>query len=493
MVLSRVQSAYLDSTSSFPTSSYASFIKYISDIDIQTSDEFWRTRLAGASPLQFPQKSTHSDANLTRENQVLNHRITVSDVNRMEVTIPTIIRAAWSLIVATYSGSNDVIFGETLAGRDIPVAGIADIIGPIFTTVPTRIQIDRKSTIGDFLNGIHQMATEIIPYQHAGLQRIKRLDSDTELACDFQNLLVIQTAEEETEDEFWKMENSGVADNFFTYPLVLEVKSSVDSSKIDILAHFDAQIISNWQVQRLIFQFDAVLRQLLFAQQSGATERVGDVQIFSPEDKHLLQECNTKTPILLNSTIHEEFQKIVLARPLAPALCSWDGEFSYKEVYENSTRLAHHLVSLGVGPNIFVPICMDKSAWAIISMLAIMIANGAYSPLDPAAPIARHQEMIEDLDAKIVLCMPKYAASYQSIVNRVVSVDESFVHGLPAAGGYPSRHATGDSSAYAIFTSGYVFVGFLRVALNTNIFIGAQANLKGASFNIVQFVLAPSL
>ena len=457
MVLSRVQSAYLDSTSSFPTSSYASFIKYIMDVDIQTSDEFWRTRLAGAAPLQFPQKATHSDSNIVRDSQVLHHNLAVSDASRMEVTIPTIIRAAWSLIVATYSGSNDVIFGETLAGRDIPVAGITDIIGPIFTTVPTRIQIDRDAAISHFLNGVHEMATEIIPFQHAGLQRIKRLDSDTELACDFQNLLVIQTAEEETEDEFWKMENNGVADNFFTYPLVLEVKSSVDFSKIDILAHFDAQVIPKWRVQRLLFQFDAVLRQLVFAQQSGASEKVGDIQIFSPEDKQLLQECNGKTPIFLDSTIHEEFEKIVVTQPHAPALCSWDGNFSYREVHENATRLAHHLISLGVGPDTFVPICMDKSAWATISMLAIMIANGAYSPLDPAAPLARHHEMIRDLDASIVLCMPKYAERYHDVVEDVVSIDDAFVHGLPEARDNPPRLATGNSPAYAIFTSGYAY------------------------------------
>ena len=455
MVLSRVQSAYLDSTSSFPTTSYASFIKYVSDVDIHTSDEFWRTRLAGASPLQFPQKATNSDPNSMRNNQVINHNIAISNTTSMEVTLPTIIRAAWSLIVATYSGSNDVVFGETLAGRDIPVNGIADVIGPIFTTVPTRVIVDREANIGHFLNGIHGMATEIIPYQHAGLQRIKRLDSDTDLACDFQNLLVIQTAEEETEDEFWKMENSGVADNFFTYPLVLEVKSSVDSSKIDIIAHFDAEIISNWHVQRLLFQFEAVLRQLIFAQKSGLTEKVGDVQVFSPEDKQLLQDCNSRTPILLDSTIHEEFEKVAASQPHAPAVCSWDGEFTYKEVHENATRLSQHLISLGIGPDVFVPICMDKSAWAIISMLAIMIAGGAYSPLDPNAPMARHQEMINDLDADIILCTPKYAQRYSSVLNRVLSVDEPFVNSLPEIYNYPLHRATGDNPAYAIFTSGY--------------------------------------
>jgi hypothetical protein len=64
------------------------------------------------------------------------------------------------------------------------------------------------------------------------------------------------------EDEFWKMAVDGVDDNFFTYPLVLECKASTDSTKVDINAYFDANVIGNWQVQRILYQFDTVLGQL---------------------------------------------------------------------------------------------------------------------------------------------------------------------------------------------------------------------------------------
>jgi len=456
MVLSRVQSAYFDSTSSFPKSSYASFIKYVTDVDSQVSDEFWRTRLANASPLQFPQ-NVRAEGNQIRDNQMLSHTIAISDDSAgMEVTIPTIIRAAWSMIVATYSGSNDVVFGETLAGRDIPVTGITDIIGPIFTTVPTRIQVDRDATISQFLKGVHQMATEIIPYQHAGLQRIKRLDSDTDLACDFQNLLVIQTAEEETQDEFWQLAVDGVADNFFTYPLVLECKSSLDSTKVDINAHFDANVIGNWQVQRLLFQLDAVLKQLSTAQNAGTKKTLADVEIFSSQDRQLVREWNSKIPQSLDSTVHEEFEEIVAAQPNSIALESWDGTFTYQEVKEHAGRMAHHLINLGVGPDVFVPICMDKSAWAIISMLGIMMAGGAYSPLDTAAPISRHQEMIEDLDARILLCTPKFSERYVGMVDHVLPIDGKFYEALPqGAESSKDLHRAGSkNAAYVIFTSG---------------------------------------
>jgi amino acid adenylation domain-containing protein/non-ribosomal peptide synthase protein (TIGR01720 family) len=459
MVLQRVESAYLDSVSSFPKSSYASFIKYLTEMDMPASDDFWRTRLANASPLQFPQTIARADEQ-TRSNQMLSHSISISaDVAGLDVTVPTIIRAAWSMIIATYSGSNDVVFGETLAGRDIPVTGITDIIGPIFTTVPTRIQVDREMTIAQFLKGVHQMATEIIPYQHAGLQRIKRLDSDTELACDFQNLLVIQTAEEETEDEFWTLLNEGVSSNFFTYPLVLECKASPDLSKVDINAHFDANVISNWGVERLLFQLDSVLKQLtqLSATTNAEVKRtLADVVVFSPEDRLLVQEWSSDELRLVDSCVHEEFEKIALSQPSALALDSWDGQFTYCEVREHAMRLAHHLIELGVGPEIVVPICMDKSAWAVISMLGVMFAGGAYCPLDPAAPLSRHQDMMQDIKATLIICTPKYAERYSGLIQKILPLDSDAVARIPirAQQDHMLHRATSQNPIYVLFTSG---------------------------------------
>ncbi|KAH8602265.1 nonribosomal peptide synthase [Bisporella sp. PMI_857] len=450
MVLSRVQSCYLESNSSFPKASYASFINYLTNTDVKVSDDFWRNRLAGAEPLQFPQTS-HSETQ-TRNSHSLAHSVRLLERrSKIEVTIPTVIRAAWSLIVATYSGSDDVVFGETLSGRDISVPNIADIIGPIFTTCPTRIQVDREITIDKFLHNVHQMATDIIPYQHAGVQNIKKLDTHTELACDFQNLLVIQTAEEEAEDEFWIMDSNGVGGNFFTYPLVLECKASMDNTKVDIIAHFDANIISKWQVQRILFQLDTVIAQLSL---SVAAQTVGEVQIFSPEDKLLLEEANSKTASCLDSTIPQEFEKIALSQPQAPAICGWDGEFTYYETYEHAVRLAKRLITLGVGPEQIVPICMEKSAWATISMLAVMFAGGAYSPLDPAAPFSRHQEMIEDLGAKVIICGPRYGDKYSSLVNEVVVVDAAFIISLHKFNEPALPRSSSKSPAYVIFTSG---------------------------------------
>ncbi|KAH7407957.1 nonribosomal peptide synthase [Cadophora sp. MPI-SDFR-AT-0126] len=454
MVLKRVETAYLDSSSRFSKNYYSLFIKYLLQVDEEASDEFWKTRLLEASPLQFPQDQ-HVASDQACNNHMLTHTTPISrNTASMGITVPTIIRAAWSLVVAAYSGSDDVVFGEIFAGRDIAVPGIADIIGPTITTVPTRIKVNRGTSIVEFLQGIQKMATDIIPYQHAGLQHIKRINHDTELACDFRNLLVIQTAEEEIEKGLWDVQGTSVASNFFTYPLVLECKGGSD--KIEILVHYSDAAMPKWQVERIIHQLDFVLQQLSNIPKLGTSAKLSAVEIISPEDQTAIKSWNSYLPNVVDTCIHEEFEEMALSQPDAQAVCAWDGSLTYGELRDHSARLAHHLITLGIGPEVFVPICMDKSLWAVVTIFGILMAGGAYVPLDPTAPTVRHQEMMKDVNAKHVVCSPNHAHLFAVSDVRLVSVDGTMRSSLASASSpaVDSSRARSHNAAYSIFTSG---------------------------------------
>jgi non-ribosomal peptide synthetase component F len=184
--------------------------------------------------------------------------------------------------------------------------------------------------------------------------------------------------------------------------------------------------------------------------------KICDLQILSSQDQKLIREINCHAPIVVKSTIHGEFDKIAFSQPRAPAIDSWDGHFTYEEVRELAIRLACYLIDHGVRPETFVPICMDKSAIATISMLAIMYAGAAYSPMDPSAPVSRHTEMMEDLTAKIILCTPKYSDRYRGVVKHVVSVEKNFIATLASnsQSSYDLYRAMPNNAAYVLFTSG---------------------------------------
>lgn len=458
MVLKKVEAVYKDGAVSFSKTPYSLFIKWLSEIDEQVSDEFWRKRLSGSSPLVFPQ-GQHTVSGDSQNDETLCHTASISRKSaNTGITMPTIIRAAWALIVASYSGSNDVIFGETLAGRDIPVQGITDMIGPTITTIPTRIQVEQYLKVTQFLEGIQRMATDVIPYQHAGLSRIKRLNPDSERACDFQNLLVIQNAEEEIiESGMWKVHDTGSMDNFFTYPLVLECKAGL--GQVHITAYYDTNSISTWEVQRIMYQLDHVLKQLTDLPKSGTSGTLSDIQVFSPQDSALLREWNPAHPQIMESCIHEEFEEIVECQPDAPAVSAWDGDFTYGDIKTHAIHLAQHLVSLGVQPEQFVPICMDKSAWAVVAMLGVFMAGGAYLPLDPSAPISRHKDMFLDVNPSIILCSPRYSESYKGIVATILPISGDMIKNLPKRSSVHELHRVHSrNAAYVIFTSGSRYV-----------------------------------
>lgn len=453
LVLRRVESAYLGDFRSQPKSSYARFIQYLLNGDVKASDQFWRSHLSGASSMRFPQ-APHSVAEQAPVTRTLSHcaDITRKDISP-DITVASLIRAAWATILAAYTGSDDIVFGETLTGRNVNVADIAHIVGPTLTTVPTRIRLDRTSTVIHFLRGVHQTAADVIPHQHLGLQHIRRLDGDAAIACDFQNLLVIQTAEEGQSNSFWESQSGGAADNFFTYPLVVECWQAHDEVKIT--THYDENVLSTWQVQRLLYQFEHVLKQLSSASRSDIA-KLSEMDVFSPEDKETVQRWNPIKPRVVDNCIHDLFEQKALSQPLSQAVCAWDDNLTYQEVYDHASRLALYLLTLGVGPEIYVPVCMDKSAWTVVAILGILLAGGAFVPFDPAHPTSRHHDILEDLNTNALLCSPAYTGRYSGLVKSIVSIDKNMILSLSPLylPNQLPRRVTTSNAAYVIFTSG---------------------------------------
>ncbi|THC87382.1 hypothetical protein EYZ11_013173 [Aspergillus tanneri] len=113
-------------------------------------------------------------------------------------------------------------------------------------------------------------------------------------------------------------------------------------------------------------------------------------------------------------------------QPDAPAVCAWDGELTYKELDELSTRLAHHLVGLGVGPETIVPLCFEKSMWMPVAMLGVMKAGGASVAIDASQPEDRLQLIIRQVQPTVILS----SATNQDLAGRlnittVVTVEAS--------------------------------------------------------------------
>lgn len=453
LVLRRVEEVYTNSTASGRTVPYSMFINYLLERNTSDSDEWWKSQLANLSCSPFPQSKTSQPDTVRVGNRHHSSMKISRAASGVDLTIPELIRAAWAIVVSAHTGSGDVCFGETLMGRNIDLAGVTDIAGPVLTTVPTRIQVENELPITQYLENVHNLTTTMLPHQHSGLQRIRKLNNDTASACEFQNLLVIQTGEGQMNKGLWEAEPSQTSGDFFTHPLVVECK--VAASEVSVTMHHDEIVLNSWQTEKLIGQFSFVLEQLLSINK-GETRKLSELEVFSPLDRNEVALWNKRHPAAVEKCAHDIISERCSTHPDAPAVCAWDGEVSYREMYALASSFASYLASRGVGPETLVPICLDKSLWAIITILGILIAGGGYVPLDPAHPTSRHEEILAEVDARILLCSPQYQNRYSGIIKTIIPVSKETVRAYGAVNGQAKRpsRVTPSNMAYAIFTSG---------------------------------------
>lgn len=139
--------------------------------------------------------------------------------------------------------------------------------------------------------------------------------------------------------------------------------------------------------------------------------------------------------------------------PKNEAICAWDAEWTYEELEDLSARIANRLIALGIGPESLVPFCFEKSAWAIVAILGILKAGGAFVPLDPTHPVDRLRNIINESRAQIILSSAQNEKLCRGLAHDVVVVSASVVQELPVQVTNKSR-AVRDNAAYVIFTSG---------------------------------------
>jgi non-ribosomal peptide synthetase component F len=150
---------------------------------------------------------------------------------------------------------------------------------------------------------------------------------------------------------------------------------------------------------------------------------IGAVDLFGPASWSQLQDWNANVPEMIEECMHEIIDQQAKSRPYSTALECWDGSVSYAQLVDYTDRLGKFLISQNVGPEVFVPVCFDKSLWAVVSMLGVLKAGGAFVCIDPAQPVDRLQTIISEVDAQIALGAPDYREMLSGMTSNVISVN----------------------------------------------------------------------
>ena len=205
-----------------------------------------------------------------------------------------------------------------------------------------------------------------------------------------------------------------------------------------------------------------LLRQLqaLLAGAAAAPELpLADLPLLSPaERRQLVVELNRTTAALgWDSGLYELFAEQVRRGPDAAAVEGEEGSLTFRELAARAERLAAHLGTLGVGPEVTVALCAERGFGMVTALLAVLAAGGAYLPLDPHQPERRLALMLDDARPRVILAPRRFAGRLAGHGGQLVCLDDWGAAAGPGAGAAAAaspRAALRDQLAYVIYTSG---------------------------------------
>ena len=176
--------------------------------------------------------------------------------------------------------------------------------------------------------------------------------------------------------------------------------------------------------------------------------------LLTQRDLDHIQRWNMSPPQKIDACVHDLVFQNAQSYPQSPALCSWDGNLTYRQLDALTTRLARRLISTDIRPDSLVPVCFRKSMHAVIAMIAVLKTGGAFVPLDPSHPKDRLKAIVEKAKAKTIIASPETAHLFQGTVATVIQVSSSMMESLDQTLEYHAPKVRPDHAAFVLFTSG---------------------------------------
>ena len=433
---------------------YRDYLTWVAAQDRDAALSAWRDALAGLDEAtrvapSVPGRRSVAPEQMTR---ALSEPLTSALVRKARthgLTFNTLIQAAWAILLGRLTARDDVVFGVTVAGRPAELAGIERMVGLLINTVPVRVKLPPAKRLLDLLEEMQEQQSRLMAQQHLGLAEIQSLFGLGEL---FDTVVVFEnypldSAALAADIGGVRLANLAVHDATH-YPLSL---AAVPGERLQLRLSYRPDLLDHGSVEALAGR----LVRLLEAAITGPERAIGRLDILTADERHtILRTWNDTTRATAPATIPQLFEAQAAKAADAVAVVLGERSLSYGELDRRANRLAHHLRALGVGPEVVVGLCAERSLEMVVGLLGILKAGGAYLPLDPSYPRERLAFMLEDARVPVLLAQSALLDRLPANGARVVLLDG----GSPDIDGYapaPPHSAVGpDNLAYVIYTSG---------------------------------------
>jgi len=438
--------------------SFCEHIEYLrQNENREKAEAFWRERLKGYNVPATISRCTpvENDANPGRASREikLSQRTTAalnSFAAAHEFTLNTLVHAAWALLLARYSGTDDVVFGAVRNGRRASIANADSVAGLFINTVPMRVKVASQTSLLAWLAELKSSWVAIRPFEHTALTDIQMWSDLAPGVPLFDSLVNFQPRSAESglasQEKDWAHRPLRILGQP-NYPIALDVCGG-ESLQLEIV--YDSRRFES----ALITQMLEYLKTLFEAMPARMDAKLAELPLLTKAEEESLTQWNaTEIPYPKDKCIHELFEEQVAGRPDALAVSDDFKQATYAELNQRANDIAGRLRSLGVRPGVRVGIWMERSVEMVAAQLGVLKAGGAYLPLDPAAPVGRISYMLSDAQTGVLLT--QRAACGKKTIDvpglRVICLDESPDSVSPITS---ARRSNSHDPAYVIYTSG---------------------------------------
>ncbi len=428
---------------------------------IRKQEEYWVNQYNGEIPVlnlstDYPRPSLQStegsSVNFIFEHEFMERIIEV--VNETGVTLYMFLLAAYNVLLAKYSGQEDIIIGSPVAGRPHPET--QKIVGMFVNMLPLRNAPLRTKSFSKFLDEVKEKALSSFENQDYQFEMlVDRLNLDRDMSRNplFDSVLVVQNLANPPKNQ----SSVGIkfSDYHFDYQVAkfdLTLIAAQTKAGLSCTFNYATKLFDQTTIERMAVHFTNIVCDVL----NNPDQKIGLLDMMTLEEKHqLLSEFNhTQATFPEEMTIHQLFEEQVELRPARTAVVIGDQRLSYLELNERANQVAGLLRTKGVGPDSLVGIMTERSCDLIIGIFGILKAGGAYVPIDPEYPSQRIEYMIKDSELAVILTQSHLnSIIFEDFAGELINLDQDELLTKQSKENL-ANISTPDNLAYIIYTSG---------------------------------------
>jgi non-ribosomal peptide synthase protein (TIGR01720 family) len=429
---------------------FSSYIARIQETSQEDSLRYWTSYLSGANRCLFPRLTHGASEKVTIDFKVpFSGSAALHDFcTRRDVTTATVYQLAWAMVLKAYTGTESACFGFLASGRDMDIPGIQDSIGPYINMLVCRVDLNLAMSIHETLQCLQQNTVQSLSNQFTSLSEICHAlgINDGRL---FNTVLSVQRG---ISNQVHEKANCTISALEMADPTEFDITVNVidTPTQHEVALTVQLSTIPKSVAQRLAHTLSQTVQDII-SQDSPRT--VSDIQVLSAVDMSQILSWNATKPAIVDRCVHDLVADQMALRPDELAVSAWDGDFTYAELDTLSSKYASTLISLGVGPETFVPFCMEKTRWSVVGILSIMRAGGACVPLEPSHPRERQQAVIDQLKPPVMVVSSAQMRSCWGLTKEMIVMSDRVA--WEAKEVTPKLAEVKPSNAvYVIFTSG---------------------------------------